>query len=276
MKKTLILLISAMLLAGCVPTEPQIPENTAEPVSSEAPCITEKPTVDRSSLSTETIAWGFVRNKNAAPDIPKEWAELLERYDGRYLGSSEKKKIYLTFDEGYENGYTSKILDVLESCGIKAIFFVTAPYLEGQPELIERMIKDGHYIGNHTVHHPNLSKCSEQEIRDELGALNAKCEEKYGVSMQFMRPPEGSFNELTLAVAQDMGYKTVLWSHAYKDWDVDLQRGSEYAVEQVVPYTHNGEVLLLHAVSKDNAAALEEMINKIREMGFEFGDPCEL
>lgn len=267
MKKMIIISIIMLILAGC----------GSQNINNDANITTKEPdSVETSSVSTDNIAWGFVRKKGECPDVPDEWKTLLNEHSGYYLVNSNEKKIYLTFDEGYENGFTAKILDVLKENQVKAIFFVTGPYLEGQKELIERMIAEGHYVGNHTVHHPNLSTLSEEEIQNELGALNAKCEELYQTSMTYMRPPEGAFNERVLTVAQNMGYKTILWSHAYKDWDVDMQKGTEYAINQVVPYTHNGEILLLHAVSKDNAEALNTIISQIREMGFEFGDPAEI
>ena len=202
--------------------------------------------------------------------------DIFTKYDAYCMSPSDDKVLYLTFDEGYENGYTSQILDTLKKCDVKAAFFVTMPYLEGQQELVKRMIDEGHIVGNHTVHHPNLSECSIDEIRQELDILNSKSVELYGYQMKYMRPPEGAYNERVLALATDMGYKTIFWRHAYKDWDVNVQKGRDYAINQVIPYLHNGEILLLHAVSKDNADALEEIILKARENGFSFKSLDEL
>jgi len=221
-------------------------------------------------INSKGYGWGFVRKKGSPPQITIEEQERLQKYNAFYIGSGEEKKIYLTFDEGYENGFTDDILDVLRDNGVKAAFFVTMPYLEGEQALVGRMIDEGHIIGNHTVHHPNLSKCSIEDIKAELNGLNERSKELYGYEMKYMRPPEGAYSERVLAVAQDLGYRTIFWSHAYKDWDVNMQKGAEYAISQVIPYLHNGEILLLHAVSKDNAQALDSIIKQAKSAGFEF------
>ena len=148
---------------------------------------------------------------------------------------------------------------------------VTGPYIETERELVERMISEGHIVGNHTVHHPNLPKLSSAEkMAEELCSLNEKFLTQYGVPMKYMRPPEGEYSERLLKVANTLGYKTILWSFAYKDWDPKQQRGSAYAFNQVTPYLHDGAILLLHAVSKDNADALEDIINYAKNLGYEF------
>lgn len=275
MKKTVLLSIIIILLSGCAPKS-NAPKSTALPLT-ETPAATAQPSpeptavvYDIASMSRKANGWGFVRRKNSAPDVPLSQQEELAKYGGYYLGNTEKKEIYLTFDEGYENGYTAQILDVLKEYGVTAAFFVTGPYLEGQQELVRRMIDEGHIIGNHTVHHPNLAECDESKIAEELDGLNEKCEQIYGVKMTYMRPPEGAYSEYSLAVTQKLGYKTILWSHAYKDWDVNFQQGVQNALNQVVPYFHNGEILLLHAVSKDNAEALGDIIKSAQEQGYEF------
>lgn len=278
MKKSIILSILLLLTSGCgainEPVNQPQPTHTATEQPTEQP--TQIPQIDFSGLSAKVKGWGFVRKKNSAPEVPVSQQEELKRYGGYYLGDTSNKEIYLTFDEGYENGYTAKILDVLQAKGVTAAFFVTGPYLEGQRDLVQRMIDEGHIIGNHTVHHPNLGEADDEKIKSELNGLNEKCEEIYGVTMTYMRPPEGAYSERSLAVTQSLGYKTILWSHAYKDWDVNLQLGTENAVNQVVPYFHNGEILLLHAVSKDNADALAMIIDKAEEEGYVFKSLDEL
>ena len=222
------------------------------------------------SLDNTGTGWGFVKKKGKAPDIPAKYSEIMSKYDCYYIDENAPKTLYLTFDEGYENGYTSQILDVLEATGTPAAFFVTGPYLENQQELVQRMIDDGHIVGNHTVNHVNLPKQNVATIQKELDDLNKTCEDMYGYTMTYMRPPEGEWSERTLAVAKDMGYKTILWSFAYKDWDINMQQGKEYAFKEVTPYFHDGAILLLHAVSSDNAAALQDIINCAKEQGFEF------
>ncbi len=229
-----------------------------------------------SELSSEAVNWGFVRRKNAEPEVLRRDVDMLEAYGGYYIDETRPKALYLTFDEGYENGYTAKILDILQAAKVPAAFFVTGPYLENQPELIERMIREGHIVGNHTINHINMPSASAEDIKSELDGLNKMCMEKYGCEMKYVRPPEGSFSEKSLAVSRDMGYKTILWSFAYKDWDVNTQQGAQYAFDNVVPYLHDGAILLLHAVSSDNAAALEDIINYAKEQGYEFRSLNEL
>ena len=183
---------------------------------------------------------------------------------------SKDKVLYLTFDCGYENGYTEKILDVLKEKNVNAAFFCTLPQVKGNPELIKRMINEGHIVGNHTVNHPCMPDLSEEEITKELTKLNESFNKLTGENMRFMRPPKGEFSENSLAIIQKNGYKTVFWSIAYADWDTNSQKGSDYAVEQVTKQFHNGAVILLHAVSKDNAEGLEKIINTAKEQGYTF------
>lgn len=222
------------------------------------------------SLDTRGQGWGFVRRKGCEPEIPISQSNLLEKYNGFYIDKSGEKNLYLTFDEGYENGFTAVILDVLARTNTPAAFFVTGPYLEGQGELIKRMIDEGHIVGNHTVNHLNLPKQSPETIKSEITRLNDKCNELYGYKMEYMRPPEGEFSEMSLAVTNDLNMKTVMWSFAYKDWDINAQGGADYAYDSVMPYLHNGAVILLHAVSSDNAAALERIIKDALAQGYTF------
>lgn len=266
MKKViLVIFCTAILMSGCS-------SNTADTVSNDVQQVN----VSYDQMNNEGIGWGFVRKKGVPPEIPNSQKEVLRKYDCYYIDGNAPKTLYLTFDEGYENGYTSKILDVLEQTSTPAAFFVTGPYLENQQELVQRMIDGGHIVGNHTVNHPNLPKQSVETEKKELSDLNKMCEEMYGVSMKYMRPPEGEYSERVLAVAKDMGYKTILWSFAYKDWDINMQQGADYAFNQVTPYLHDGAILLLHAVSSDNANALEDIINYAKNEGYTFKSLDEL
>ncbi len=265
MKKIILtVLCSAILLSGCAGNV-----STIAPASDGA-----RPPYEQ--INGEGSGWGFVRKKGEPPEITAAQREAMQSYDCYYIDNTNEKTLYLTFDEGYENGYTSKILDVLEETQTPAAFFVTGPYLENQQELVKRMVDNGHVVGNHTVNHLNLPKQSVETVQKELDDLNKKCEEMYGVTMKYMRPPEGEYSERVLAVAQDMGYKTVLWSFAYKDWDINMQQGAEHAFKQVTPYLHNGAILLLHAVSSDNANALEDIINYAKGEGYVFKSLDEL
>lgn len=228
------------------------------------------------ALDSTAHGWGFKKNEGAEPDIPASIQETLKKHNAYYIDYSKPKALYLTFDEGYENGYTGKILDVLKQTEVPAAFFVTAPYIEKETELVTRMLNEGHIVGNHTVNHPNLAKSTLSKVKEELVGLNNMFYEKYGSSLKYMRPPEGEYSEQVLALANDLGYKTILWSFAYKDWDINSQKGADYAFKSVTPYLHDGAILLLHAVSKDNADALESIISYAKEQGYTFRSLDEL
>lgn len=249
------------LICGCSETE-----NIVETTS----------TTDFTSLDSKGQGWGFVRKKGEPPEIPKAQIELLRKYNGEYLSQKDEKTLFLTFDEGYENGFTAVILDVLAKTDTPAAFFVTGPYLKGQSELIKRMIDEGHIVGNHTVNHLNLPKQPPETVESEITELNRLCDELYGYKMTYMRPPEGEFSEKSLAVTNSLGMRTIMWSFAYKDWDVNAQRGSDYAYQSVMPYLHDGAVILLHAVSSDNASALEKIITDAKAQGYVFKSLDEL
>lgn len=232
---------------------------------------------DYSRIENKGYGWGLKKIQNSAPEVPKYICDMLNEHNGVYMGNPEEKKIYLTFDEGYENGYTVKILDTLKEKNVPAAFFVTGDYLERSEELVERMVLEGHIVGNHTIGHKNLHKLSSAEdISAEISALEEKFKAKFDAPMKYMRPPEGEYSRRVLAVAEDMGYKTVFWSFAYKDWIANDVKGGDYAVGQIMPYLHNGMIILLHAVSPDNAEALPIIIDKAREMGYEFASLDEL
>jgi len=228
------------------------------------------------SLNNTKYSWGLGLNKeHKTPEVPSSFINLLERYDGIFVGDTNQKKVYLTFDEGYENGYTSMILDTLKANNVKATFFVTGPYIEAQTELVKRMLDEGHEVGNHTINHPSLPDVSNEELENEIYGLEKAFREKYGRGFKYIRPPMGEFSERTLAAAQQLGYKTMFWSFAYADWDTNNQKGAKYAHDMVMQYIHNGAVILLHAVSKDNAEALDSIIKDIRAEGYEIS-PMDL
>lgn len=279
MKKFLCVILSALIFSGCssqtnncefVDTER---EEVAQSTPPPDPIVGIDNIADENfkMLSNKGIGWGFKKNKNAEPDIFEETKELFRKYNAFYIDESREKNLYLTFDEGYENGYTSQILDTLKTCNVPAAFFVTGPYIEKETELVKRMLEEGHIVGNHTVNHPNLPKLvSAKKMAEELCVLNERFMNTYGKQMKYMRPPEGEYSERLLAVADSLGYRTVFWSFAYRDWDPKKQQGADYAFSQVTPYLHDGAVILLHAVSKDNADALERIIEYAHEQGYEF------
>lgn len=187
---------------------------------------------------------------------------------GLFIGGSENKQIWLTFDEGYENGCTAGILDTLKEKNVRAVFFVTYDYCKRNPELVKRMIAEGHTVGNHTWSHPSLPECSPDELYSELTLLHDYVREEFGYEMYVMRPPKGEFSQRVLACAKELGYTTVLWSFAYPDWDVNNQPDPEEAFRKITSRSHNGAVYLLHAVSETNASILGRVIDYWRGEGF--------
>lgn len=224
--------------------------------------------------SNNTVrGWGISRKSNNQPPDPDPGAvELLKMYGGLYLGDTTKKEIYITFDEGYENGYTTKILDVLRDNKVKAVFFITGPYLKGHQDLVRRMLEEGHTVGNHTIHHPSLPSLSDKQLEEELLGLDRAFSEKFGKNMKYLRPPKGEYSERTLSITQKLGYCNLFWSFAYDDWHTDKIRGADYAYNKVMSNLHNGAVLLLHAVSKDNAEALDRIIKDVKAKGYTIGN----
>ena len=213
--------------------------------------------------------WGFKKIEEHKPQFTKEQIETMEKYGCIYSGKDEKS-VYLTFDEGYENGYTKQILDTLRKNSVPAAFFITGDYFEKNGDLVDIMVKDGHIVGNHTINHPSLPSLSKNDIKKEIDGLSDHFLGKYGKSMKYLRPPMGEYSEKTLEITKEMGYTNVFWSFAYKDWEVDSQKGKNNALNQIKKYLHGGCVILLHAVSKDNADAMEEIITYVRQKGYEF------
>ena len=223
------------------------------------------------SLSNELLAWGFKRGKNHnQAELDLKLKKVIDESGGISIGNKENPNIYLTFDAGYEAGYTDKILDVLEKHNVNACFFITGHYLNSAQDLVKRMIEDGHVVGNHTVNHKCLPNLNDEEIKNEVMLLHNSLYEKFNYEMTFFRPPKGEFSERTTKLVSDLKYKTVMWSFAYDDWDNSKQGRIEYGKNKILENLHNGCVLLLHSTSKDNAEILEEVIVEARKMGYEF------
>ena len=223
------------------------------------------------TLSNKKIGWGIKRNDNhEQPDLGANNKKLIDENEDIAMGNNENKYVYLTFDNGYEAGYTSKILDTLKENDVKAAFFITGHYLNSQPDLVERMINEGHIVGNHTVNHYSMPDLSDEEIKKEVQTLHTAVYEKFNYEMKYLRPPRGEFSQRTLSLTKSLGYTTVMWSFAYDDWDENKQGREEYAKEKILSNIHNGCVMLLHANSKDNANILDEVIKEIKNMGYEF------
>lgn len=217
------------------------------------------------------ICWGIKRNDNhEQPDLGKENQELINKYNGIAMGNKSDKNVYLTFDLGFEAGYTEKILDVLKENDVKACFFITAHYVNTAEDLVKRMIEEGHDVGNHTVNHHSLPEISEEKLRKEVMDLHTAIYEKFGYEMKYIRPPKGEYSERTLQICNELNYKTVMWSFAYDDWEEKKQGREEYGKGKILNNTHPGEVMLLHGTSKDNMNILDECIKKIKEDGYQF------
>lgn len=221
--------------------------------------------------------WGLKRNsEHKTPGVPQNIIDNLKKYNGIYVGDTNKKVIYLTFDEGYENGYTGKILDTLKANNVKAAFFITGPYIKEHSDLVQRMINEGHIIGNHTINHPSLPEVNADKLDQEITGLDNMVYEKFKINMKYMRPPKGEYSERVLAQLKDLGHKAVLWSFAYDDYDINNQKGIDYAYKMIMDNIHNGEVMLLHAVSKDNTEVLDKVLKDIKAQGYEFRPISEL
>ena len=226
----------------------------------------------------ETGNWGLsFRQEGAAPIGPAS-VDTLKEYDAAYLGDTSQQVIYLTFDAGYENGCTAKILDVLKEHEAPAAFFLVGNYIEKNADLVRRMVSEGHTVENHTMHHYDMSKISEKEaFSKELTDLEALYKETTGEELEkFYRPPQGIYSESNLQMAKELGYKTVFWSLAYVDWNNDAQPTKEEAFSKLLPRIHSGAVVLLHSTSQTNAEILDELLTKWEEMGYTFGDIHDL
>jgi peptidoglycan-N-acetylmuramic acid deacetylase len=224
------------------------------------------------TVAIPTGAWGLsFREEGESPVAPASQA-LLESLDAAYLGNTEEKVLYLTFDAGYENGCTEQILDILKKHDVKAAFFLVGNYIEKNADLVRRMVEDGHIVGNHTMHHPDMSKLSTMDaFSQELKDLEALFFDTTGHELpRYYRPPQGIYSEQNLKMAQQLGYKTVFWSLAYADWDVKKQPTESFAMEKLTGRIHNGAILLLHSTSKTNAAILDRLLTELKQQGYTF------
>ena len=224
-----------------------------------------------SNISNKKIGWGIKREDNhKQPDLGSQNKKIIDEYQGIAMGNAEKPYVYLTFDEGYEAGYTEKMLAVLKENQVSATFFLTAHYLNTQPDLVKKMIDEGHIVGNHTVNHKSMPDLSDDQLKKEVMDLHAAMYEKFGYEMKYIRPPKGEYSERTVAYTNSLGYKTVMWSLAYDDWDENKQGREEYGKSKILNNIHNGAVILLHGNSKDNSNILDSCIKEIKKMGYEF------
>lgn len=226
----------------------------------------------------ETGNWGLSFQAEGAAPIGPASSQMLAKYDASYIGDTAEKVIYLTFDAGYENGCTEKILDTLKAHNVPAAFFLVGNYMEKNSDLVRRMVDEGHIVGNHTMHHYDMSKLSDQAaFSKELTELENLFKEITGKELpKYYRPPQGIYSEENLKMAQELGYRTVFWSLAYVDWLTNDQPSKEVAFGKLLPRTHNGAVVLLHSTSQTNAEILDELLTKWENMGYRFASLDEL
>ena len=222
--------------------------------------------------------WGLGFGTEGTQPTGTASAEELKEYNAYYVGDAEEKKIYLTFDCGYENGNSSAILDALKKHDAPATFFVVGHFLESAPEMVKRMVEDGHTVGNHTYHHYDMSKISDPAVfRKEMDDVRILFQEITGTEMaMYYRPPQGKYSEANLKMAKDMGYHTFFWSLAYVDWYENKQPTHEEAFKKLLGRIHPGAIVLLHSTSKTNGEILDELLTKWEEMGYRFGTLDEL
>lgn len=225
-----------------------------------------------SGIALASENWGLGFGQEGSQPTGNVSAEELKKYDAYYVGGNSEKVIYLTFDAGYENGNTEAILDALKKHNVSATFFVVGHYLESAPEIVKRMVKEGHTVGNHTYHHLDMSSISSKEsFRKEMDDVASLFEEITGSKLSmYYRPPQGKYSTENLKMAQEFGYHTFFWSLAYVDWYQDKQPTKEEAFDKLIGRIHPGAIVLLHSTSKTNAEILDELLTKWEELGYTF------
>lgn len=226
-----------------------------------------------SVADTTELNWYYVpKDNHEIPEGAKESVNFLKNYDAYYLGDTTSKVLYLTFDEGYENGNTPAILDILKELKIPAAFFVVKPYIDSQPDIIKRMVKEGHLVCNHSNTHPSMASIiNEEKFNSEFSTTEDAFKKLTGKDMpKFFRPPMGKYSQYSLEKTQALGYKTIFWSFAYRDWLIDDQPDESYAIEKIESSVHPGGILLLHAVSDTNTKVLKQVLLDLQKDGYKF------
>jgi len=232
--------------------------------------------VNVSELDNTETSWSFKRNADHEP-VTGYYDVDLSLYGGYFIRNTDEKVMYLTFDEGYEQGYTPTILDILKENNVKATFFITSHYLNTQPDLVKRMVAEGHIVANHSVSHPSFPTLTDEEIYEELTVLADDFKEITSIDMApFFRPPSGKYSERSLYLTRKLRYRTIFWSMAFADWDPAKQLGSDVSYNHVLSNYHNGAIILLHAVSESNTEALDSILKDIKALGYRFGSLYDL
>ena len=226
--------------------------------------------------------WYCKRNSEHTQPRCDRSFDFIEEYGGIYVDKAhgddnEEKVIYLTFDVGYENGNVGKIMDVMKDEGVVGSFFILGNVIEREPNLVKRMVDEGHIVCNHTVTHKNLASKGERAFVEEIEGLEKMYKDLTGREMsKFFRPPEGTFDKEMLEFAQKMSYKTVFWSFAYADWDNNSQMAENVALKKILDNLHNGEIMLLHPTSETNAKIMRDLIRELKSQGYRFATLEEL
>lgn len=228
--------------------------------------------------ASKNTNWGLSFKKQGERPTGNATPEYLKEFNSYFIAPEGNKKIYITFDAGYEAGYTPTILGVLEKHNVKATFFVVGTLMKSNPELIKQIDDEGHIVANHSMHHPNMSKMSTMEdFKKEIEPVEELYKEITGKDMKkFYRPPQGIFSETNLKMANELGYKTIFWSLAYVDWYKDKQPSKEEALNKIMSRIHDGAIILLHSTSKTNSEILDELLTKLEKQGYTFGTLEEL
>lgn len=256
-KRTVIIAMTVLLFALCVPA-----------------VIGAFSSNEAVETAAENTNWGLGFKEDGKPPTGNASIADLAKHNAYYIGDTSKNIIYLTFDAGFENGNTEKILDSLKKHNVKATFFLVGNYIETSPELVERMVEEGHTIGNHTYSHPDMSKISDEEsFKKELQSLESLYKETTGQELlKIYRPPQGKYCVSNLEMADKLGYKTIFWSLAYVDWYENKQPTKEEAFNKLLKRIHPGAIVLLHSTSKTNGDILDELLTKWEDMGYSFGE----
>lgn len=234
--------------------------------------------IPTSLIFNETSDWGLGFGEEGSQPTGNESVEKMKEYDAYYIGNADSKVIYLTFDCGYENGNTEPILDALKKHNAPAAFFVVGHYINTAPDIVKRMVDEGHIVGNHTYHHPDMSSIADKaSFENELKLVSDSYKELIGNDMpNFYRPPQGKYNVANLTMAKELGYKTFFWSLAYADWDQNNQPEPNAAIEKLTARIHPGAVVLLHNTSSTNASIIDELLTRWEQMGYTFASLEEL
>lgn len=290
MKKYLLILVMfmfIMVIAGCSqktrsnnntitpPTNHEESSNTDNSGASEPQPIVSTPVPNQTvpaQPDDKTHSWYLTLNSiHEIPYVDPSIKTLLAEHNAFYVLPNNNNKIFLTFDCGYELGYTSQILDILQSNQVNSAFFVTGQYIHSQPDLVKRMKAEGHLVCNHTLNHPDLSTISPEQIQQEVETLDSEYEKITGYGLdRYLRPPMGNYSTQSLETTRQLGYANVFWSIALRDWDPNNQPGSQYSYQYVLNNIHPGAVILLHAVSKSDTEALDKIIKDLQTQGYNF------